>query len=621
MDYNNISEYRSGPYLKLREQMGAILFFPLQERENIMGCSRNCQIFLPYKDIKEKHACIFFEMGKFYLSSLIIDQPLLVNDEPASNIALNNGDYIQIGSIKLEFFEKDAQTIHEHESLNNLPSLMNHLERDDILKFFSKIMESITQLLNQRDSKEAAIILVKIVAQLMQCDGVRLLSKDVNSDTYIPLAVFPEQASEERFSRTALSMAEQTGKTVLSSNNDQVQTNFEDSMFLKKINSVLCAPVGKVKGAVLGYLYLDRLHGHKPFNEKERELFEKLAVLFSDLLINAFQKDRQKAAIKNLQEKVINALEKPLIYRCAAMQNLLNQASDVACTDIPVLITGPTGAGKDKIAQFIHRASLRREKPFLAINCGAIPANLMESEFFGHEKGAFTGADTSKKGHLAAAHQGTIFLDEIAELPLNLQVKLLRVIQQKEIVPLGSSRPVMVDVRIISASNKNLSEQVKQGKFREDLFFRINVVDLNVPPLKERGEDILLLANHFLKLYALQYGYMQKTFTSRAEQALMTYSWPGNIRELENAVQRAIVLSRGDNIDIADLNFEGPEITKDSELSLDQIREQAERVTVKKILAKTRGNITMAGKMLKVERTVLSRLLQKLKIRSDDFKS
>jgi DNA-binding NtrC family response regulator len=225
------------------------------------------------------------------------------------------------------------------------------------------------------------------------------------------------------------------------------------------------------------------------------------------------------------------------------MLKLFDQVRQVAQVDSTVMVTGESGTGKELVARALHDLSPRAKNRFGAINCGAIPANLLESELFGHKRGAFTDARTDRKGLFESCNTGTLFLDEISEIPIELQVKLLRVLQEKEIVPLGSDKPVPVDVRIIAASNKNLREEVRKRRFREDLYFRINVIPLHVPPLRLRRDDIPILAHHFLGLYSQQFNKKMEGIPEEVMRQLMAYDWPGNVRELQNNIERGVVMS------------------------------------------------------------------------------
>lgn len=242
-----------------------------------------------------------------------------------------------------------------------------------------------------------------------------------------------------------------------------------------------------------------------------------------------------------------------IIGSSPAMQRVFSRITKIIKTDSTVLILGESGTGKELIAKAIHSNGPRRDKPFIAVHCGAIPENLLESELFGHTKGSFTGAIRDKMGKFEAANHGTIFLDEIATLPMHLQIKLLRVLQEQEVERIGSNRPVKLDVRVISATNVNLEQEVKKGTFRDDLFYRLNVIPVTLPPLRERVEDILPLVRHFLAKYCKEMDRPPMTIAKEALMALEIYQWPGNVRELENVVERTVALTEGEQITLGDL--------------------------------------------------------------------
>jgi two-component system, NtrC family, response regulator len=301
-----------------------------------------------------------------------------------------------------------------------------------------------------------------------------------------------------------------------------------------------------------------------------------------------------------------------------AMRELFSVVSRVAKTDATVLIQGESGTGKELLARAIHNRSARRSRPFVAINCGAIPETLLESELFGHEKGAFTGAHVQRKGKLELADGGTLFLDEIGEMSLTLQVKLLRFLQERQIERVGGRETLQVDARIVAATNKDLKSELQAGRFREDLYYRLSVVNLKLPPLRERGEDIVLIANAVLRQSGAQHR-RKLRFSLDALGAITRYPWPGNIRELENAVERAIIMARGRQIEPADLGIDvspsGPELTP-----LRESRDRAEREALVDALVKTRGNISQAAKLLGVSRPTFHGRLTKHAISATDFR-
>ena len=284
------------------------------------------------------------------------------------------------------------------------------------------------------------------------------------------------------------------------------------------------------------------------------------------------------------------------------MLELIERARRVARTSYPVLIQGQSGTGKERLARAIHQLGDRSEKPLVIVDCGAIPENLLESELFGHEKGSFTGAHARQIGKLERAQHGTVVLDEIGELPLTLQVKLLRFLQEGTIERIGGKEPIRVDARVIAVTNVDLTRAVKEGLFREDLYYRLNVVPLYVPALKERTDDIPVLAKHFLDTYSQEIGPRIKGFSSAAMDAITAYDWPGNIREMQNRIRRGVVMAEGDRIGPADLDLE--EVDREIR-SLKEIRDQAEAEAVASALARNNYNITRAAMELDVSRPTL----------------
>jgi two-component system NtrC family response regulator len=299
------------------------------------------------------------------------------------------------------------------------------------------------------------------------------------------------------------------------------------------------------------------------------------------------------------------------------MREIFGTVSLVSKTDVTVLVQGESGTGKELVARAVHEHSRRRNAPFVPINCGAIPETLLESELFGHEKGAYTGAHVQRKGKLELADGGTVFLDEIGETPLPLQVKLLRFLQERKVERLGGRQQIHVDARVIAATNKDLKAAIGAGALREDLYFRLSVVTITLPPLRERAEDIGILANAFLRRACHQYR-RKLRFSSGALSALTRYQWPGNIRELENAVQRACIMARGHFIEPSDLGIPSPMPV--SHLSLREARNRVERQVVVDALTRTRGNISRAATELGVSRPTLHGLLEKHGIDSRELR-
>ena len=349
----------------------------------------------------------------------------------------------------------------------------------------------------------------------------------------------------------------------------------------------------------------------KPFEPQEMLLHIERALENSRL---AFEIKRLKGLLKEKYDFP------NIIAQSEGMQRVLEVVSRVAKTDSTVFINGESGTGKELIAKVIHVASTRKDKAFVAINLVAIPETLLESELFGYEKGAFTGAVRSAKGFFSQAHEGTIFLDEIGDMPFSTQGKLLRVLQERQFYPIGKEKPIDVDVRLIVATNKNLEDQVKKGLFREDLFYRIHVIPVFLPPLRERKEDIPLLIEHFLKKFRLQMKKEVKRLTPQAMQKLMLYDWPGNVRELENTIEYAVAMTQEDVIN-EDFILQGKGVTSLEPLrTLKEARDAFEKTYLIMLLQACKGNVSQAARLAGKYRPDFYDLLKKHGLDHSSFK-
>lgn len=351
---------------------------------------------------------------------------------------------------------------------------------------------------------------------------------------------------------------------------------------------------------------------HKPIDLAELKI----------ILERAFQLARLEMENRQLQHsaKQRQGQINGIFGECPAMEAVFSTIRKVAAADIPVLILGENGTGKELVARAIHAQSLRKQGPFIPINCGAIPENLLESELFGHEKGAFTGAATRVQGKVEYAQGGTLFLDEIGELSLPLQVKLLRFLQEKILQRVGGREDVSVDARIVAATNIDIAEAIRAGNFREDLYYRIGVIALELPPLRDRGDDIRLLAKLFFSRYLGEFGKKIKGFSPAAELALKSYDWPGNVRELENRIKRAILMAETPLLEPADLGL-APDVALGRDLSvaglsLRQARDQLDHDMLIAALKRHRGNVAKAAEDLGVSRPTLYDLMRKHSVES-----
>ncbi|NOY53467.1 MAG: sigma-54-dependent Fis family transcriptional regulator [Deltaproteobacteria bacterium] len=348
----------------------------------------------------------------------------------------------------------------------------------------------------------------------------------------------------------------------------------------------------------------------KPFDDRE-------------LLIHierALEKSRMQKQIHNLESLVEDRFSfKQIIGRSRPMKEIFKQVELVAGSDSTVLLTGESGTGKELFARAIHAHSHKADGPFLTVNCGAIPENLLENELFGHEKGAYTGADSAKEGYFARADGGTLFLDEIGETPPAIQVKLLRVLQEKAFTPIGSDRMVTVDLRLVAATNRDLEQAVAEGTFREDLYYRIHVIPIHIPPLRERKEDIPFLVDHFIRTCSTRLKKPIEGIDPVAVQQLLQQNWPGNVRELENRIEQAVVMARGILLTPQDFFFLHKEDAQTSFLSFRQAKDVFEKEYVTHVLKVTGGHVTNAAKMAGKQRADFYNLMKKHQIRREDF--
>ncbi len=346
----------------------------------------------------------------------------------------------------------------------------------------------------------------------------------------------------------------------------------------------------------------------KPFTSEQLQI----------VLERALSQKRLKEENRLLRKQLKVAVDTEIVAKSAAMKEIMALVERVSKTDANVLITGESGTGKEMLARIIHKKSDRAKSPFVPVDCAAIPENLLESELFGYEKGAFTGANTSKEGLFEAANGGTLFLDEVTELPFPMQSKLLRAIQERKIRRLGSNQYTSLDVRIVSATNRDIRKTVKEGLFREDLFYRLNVINIHLPPLRDRREDIPVLSLYFLKKYAAIYDKNIKGISAEVMDALEAYSWPGNIRELQNLIERAVILCDSEKITLNDIPREYITVEPDMSSNIatyKEAKEEFEKKYLLGLLQKTSGNVTRAAKIAGINRRTLHRLIKRYNLR------
>ena len=390
---------------------------------------------------------------------------------------------------------------------------------------------------------------------------------------------------------------------------NDVEFGKSESVVNFKLSSVMAAPLLD-KGQLIGLLYVGNDRVAHQFTAPSLELLTIFAAQASLIVANAILLNALRLESLDLRRKLEAASYGELIGSCPGMREVFRRIDKVAGTDISLLVGGETGTGKEMLAREVHRRSARAKGPFIAINCGAIPENLLESELFGHVRGAFTGATATRIGRFQAAHGGTLFLDEIGDMPMSLQVKILRALQERTVTKVGDGRPETIDIRVIAASHRVLEDEVKAGRFREDLYYRLNVVKLVVPPLRERGDDVVMLARYFLRQYGEELKSPGRGMTKGAVEALKRYRWPGNVRELENRIKKALVLSDHSMLSAEDLELGS--LADDSVLPLNEAKARFQREYINQILDRNSGNRTKTARDLGVDARTVFRHLERI---------
>ncbi|HEX2959880.1 MAG TPA: sigma 54-interacting transcriptional regulator [Chitinispirillaceae bacterium] len=583
--------------------------YALQGRIVTIGSSADCHIRIEQDGVPARAAHLLYIGGSYELHKLHGSVTLHVNKKKVVNkVILKHGDMITIENF--EFLYRDNDGVDD---------LKNGSQKSPM----SELINVIVELLRSRDNALFDSLVVS-VARLMRTDAARIVVENPETAQRTTLTRYPISSGLDRFSNRAIDWAAESDGAVIT-HADQWRESDQSMRSLERnlVESVICAPL-RDSGVVLGYLYLDRVNAADGFTQEDKEFLDALLPLLSVILSTFSEKKRQKETIERLQNAT-TVSGCGIIYESDIMNEVLDRAKRFARTDSPILITGETGTGKELIAKLIHEHSSRSVNAFKAINCGAIPENLIESELFGHEKGAFTGAVQRKTGLFESAEKGTVFLDEIGELPLQLQVRLLRVLQESEVTRVGGTDTIKINVRIVAATNRQLEKEIANGTFRQDLYFRLNVLTLNLPPLRDRGSDIHLLLDYFTKKYCQQFGLPLKSFSAAVRKMFLLHSWPGNIRELENAVQKAILISDQNIISPENFSIDAMGVvlksSEDSEpVTLHEVRDRAEKTAIVNALVKTKGNVSLSSKILEIDRKWLMKKMEEFEISADRYR-
>jgi Nif-specific regulatory protein len=618
--------------------------FELNETETSIGREATSRISILDPSVSRRHSLIVREGERLKVVDLKSFNGTFVNGVPISECSLEHGDQLAVGDVLFLFllhetygeresgsvlFEDDrlqAQStvelrrqeafyLQEEKVLAALPPTARVARDLNTLLKISTVLNSTHGLDNLQHR------LLELILEIVPAErGVILLCQESSKELRPSTSLNKLSGMDEIF-HVSRTIAEQslTKRTAILSSNISCEgsvTESSESLIASDVNSLLCVPLVLFEKP-LGLIYLDTTNPTAAFDEHHLQLLTAIANMAA-VAMDGAQRVEQLENEKNRINRELN-LKHKMIGESPPMRELYQMIAKVAPTDSTVLIGGESGTGKELAARAIHSNSLRAEKPFIAINCATLTETLLESELFGHEKGAFTGAVTQKKGKLEIADGGTVFLDEVGELAPSIQAKLLRVLQEREFERIGGTRPIKVDIRIIAATNRNLDEAIKDGTFRRDLFYRLNIIGLTMMPLRERREDIPLLASFFAAECSKRTKRKVMRVSAEALTCLMRYEWPGNVRELENAIERAVVLGSSDLIVPDDLPEPILETITNHDAPIarfyDVLRETKRQLIISTI-EQANGNLPEAAKRLGVHTNNLHRLIRNLDLKS-----
>ncbi|MBP6631486.1 MAG: sigma 54-interacting transcriptional regulator [Kofleriaceae bacterium] len=576
--------------------------FHLYKKITSIGAAADNDITLPDPLLPDAFASIHFDGQTYTIQTLQRKLEVVVNGKKRSKHRLTHDDKLLCGNCELRFSLIDDQAPIEEEAAQTVADL----------DAYTKLYDFSEKLMNQRDLPELLDALMDAVIEITSADkGFLILMEGDTLDVKVARNVKRENIADavSQLSDSIVAKVVRSRRPVIVSDamNDDEFASAKSVMQLR-LSSVICVPLLD-RGRLIGLIYVGNDSIRSLFQEQTMKVVTVFSSQASLIVANALLVNELKVDNRRLSERLEAQRFGEIIGTSPPMQQVFRKIEKIAITDISVLITGETGTGKELIAREIHTRSPRAGKPFITINCGAIPHNLLESELFGHVKGAFTGAVANKQGKFQAADTGTLFLDEIGEMPLELQVKLLRALQERIVFKVGDTRPEQVDIRILAATNRELDKEIAAGRFREDLYYRLNVVNLELPPLRERGDDVIVIARYLLSRYSREYDVKVKGLSPNATVAIRKHNWPGNIRELENRIKKAIVLCDSTVLGPDDLGLTGD--TLPQIMNLADAKEKFQREYINEVLALNNGNRTKTARDLGVDPRTIFRHLEK----------
>jgi Nif-specific regulatory protein len=607
--------------------------FAIEDLPVVIGRDTTATLCIADASVSRRHAQVEKEDEQFVIADLESLNGTFINDVPVKRRKLQHGDRVRIGDSQFIFLTHDADMNTSGEVRFDDGQVISgstlQFRFNDALyvmaRDLSALMKVSTTINAIRGVEQLQKTLLDLLFEVVPAQrGVILLTDagtggdGVEFGSAFGLDRVRGQDVSIKVSSKVTKWVLNHKESILINNQAQAQARgleSSDSLIADDPVSVLCVPLIMLN-RILGVIYLDTTQPNTVFDQDHLQLVSAISAITAVAIENArhiewlVSENRRLIADFNIEHNLVG--ESPPI------REVLQFISKVAPTDSTVLLSGESGTGKELAARAIHLNSRRADKAFMAVNCAALAESLLESELFGHEKGSFTGALSQKKGRLEIADGGTVFLDEIGELSTALQVKLLRVLQEREFERVGGTRPIKVDIRLITATNKNLEEAVSQGAFRQDLYYRLNVVSLEMPPLRDRLADIPLLANYFAAKYGKKCNRRIMGISTEAQMRLVSYDWPGNVRELENAIERAVVLGATERILPEDL----PESILESEptatapgTKYHEAVAQTKKQIILGAVQQAKGNYTEAAKLLGVHANYLHRLIRNLNLK------
>jgi transcriptional regulator with GAF, ATPase, and Fis domain len=629
------------PSLIIVESDGKTALYCIRKQLTTVGSDKLCDVRLRSEQVPSVAVHVMKEGSHFIATALSSDAPFAakIGGKNLSRSKLTNGDVLRAGTSTLTYFESDddasallrgistTQTVQPAGALVDIKATRFQMSADKFAdekndgSYSDREIAAYTRLLNfsERLASERSVeallhaLIDEVIALVRAESGFLVLIENGSPEVKVHrnLSKAPLQNEKGIFSDSILSKVFST-KTAIVLSDAQHDGDFSSSVSVInfRLSSVMCVPL-IYQGELLGALYVGNNSAINAFDQKSLEILKVFSAQASVLVQNALHVNVLSEETKSLRQSLDMAAFGMIIGACPSMQAVFRQIEKVAQADVGALLVGETGTGKEMIARELHRRSPRKNGPFVVVNCGAIPENLLESELFGYVRGAFTGAVQNKAGKFQAASGGFLFLDEIGEMPLHLQVKILRVLQDHQVTRIGETKAEEIDFRIVAATNRNLEAMVRDGTFREDLYYRLNIIQVQIPPLRERGNDVMVMGSYFLKKYAALYHRPIVGLTEGAQNVLLNYAWPGNVRQLENRIRRAVVMCEGSRIAPEDLEL--GKKAKAELLPLAEAMENFKRRYVSDALERNAGNRTKTARELGVDPRTIFRHLEDVK--------